>query len=102
MKLLAVVASVAVASALFSGCDRESKPIPNAGTGGSRSEVPMATPDRTAPNPVTTPRPQAGNVEKNPVQGQVDPKQAAQHRDFQQRGDGAGPKNPQNPPKTGG
>jgi hypothetical protein len=62
----------------------------------------MATPDRTVPNPVTKPRPQSGNVEKNPVQGQVDPKQAAQHKDFQQRGDGAGPTTPPNPPKTGG
>lgn len=86
MKLLAAVASFAVASALISGCDRESKPIPNAGTGGSRSEVPMATPDRTVPNPVTTPRPQSGNVEKSPVQGQVDPKEPAQRKDFKTGG----------------
>ncbi|HYN11349.1 MAG TPA: hypothetical protein VET51_01745 [Burkholderiales bacterium] len=86
MKLLAVVASVAFSSALISGCDRESKPIPNAGAGASRSEVPMATPDRTAPNPVTTPRPQTGNVEKSPVQGQVDPKEPAQRKDFKTGG----------------
>ena len=28
----------------------------------------------------------------NPTQGQVDPKQKEQHRDFQMKGDGAGPK----------
>jgi hypothetical protein len=88
MKLLAIVGSVAFASALIWGCDRESKPIPNtgAGAGASRSEVPMATPDRTVPNPVTTPRPQTGNVEKNPMQGQVDPKEPAQRKDFKTGG----------------
>ena len=38
----------------------------------------------------------------NPVQGQVDPKQAEQHKDFQQSGDGAGPKGPDAMPKRGG
>ena len=84
MKLLAVVASVAIV--MVAGCDRESKSVPNAGAGASRSEVPMATPDRTVPNPVTTPRPQTGNVEKSPVQGQVDPKEPAQRKDFKTGG----------------
>ena len=37
----------------------------------------------------------------NPVQGQVDPKDSVQQRDFQQRGDGAGPKSPESAPKSG-
>jgi hypothetical protein len=37
----------------------------------------------------------------NPVQGQVDPKDSNQRRDFQQRGDGAGPKSPESAPKSG-
>jgi hypothetical protein len=37
----------------------------------------------------------------NPVQGQVDPKDSVQQRDFQQRGDGAGPKGPDTEPKQG-
>lgn len=37
----------------------------------------------------------------NPVQGQVDPKESNQRRDFQQRGDGAGPKSPESAPKSG-
>jgi len=37
----------------------------------------------------------------NPVQGQVDPKAAGQQRDFQQKGDGAGPKGPDTEPKQG-
>jgi hypothetical protein len=34
----------------------------------------------------------------NPQQGQVDPKSAAQHRDFQQSGDQAGPKSAETTP----
>jgi hypothetical protein len=37
----------------------------------------------------------------NPVQGHVDPKQADQHKDFQQRGDAAGPRGPDTAPKPG-
>ena len=36
----------------------------------------------------------------NPVQGQVDPKAGAQHRDFQQGGDGAGPRSSDTQPTT--
>ena len=35
----------------------------------------------------------------NPQQGQVDPKHAEQHRDFQQKGDGAGPKSAETAPR---
>jgi len=33
----------------------------------------------------------------NPHQQHADPKEPAQHRDFQEKGDNAGPKNPQSP-----
>lgn len=36
----------------------------------------------------------------NPQQGQVDPKQAEQRRDFQQKGDGAGPKSAETAPRS--
>jgi hypothetical protein len=35
------------------------------------------------------------------VQGQVDPKSAAQHKDFQQKGDSAGPTSAEAKPKAG-
>ena len=48
----------------------------------------------------------AGLAEKregtNPVQQQVDPKQAEQHRDFKMQGDAAGPKSRDTQPKSGG
>jgi len=43
-------------------------------------------------SPTTAPTASEKKDGSNPVQGQVDPKQSEQHKDFQQRGDGAGPK----------
>jgi hypothetical protein len=85
------LAAAAVAAALLAtACDRPPQPRtePSAGSG------------TTQP-----PRPQTGAPtasEKkdgaNPVQGQVDPKQSAQHKDFQQRGDAAGPSSAETKP----
>jgi hypothetical protein len=36
----------------------------------------------------------------NPVQGQIDPKQSEQHKDFRQPGDQAGPKSAETQPKS--
>jgi hypothetical protein len=36
------------------------------------------------------------------VQGQVDPKEGEQHKDFQHKGDSAGPTSPDTQPKPGG
>ena len=38
----------------------------------------------------------------NPTQGQVDPKQREQHRDFQHPNQKAGPTSPETQPKSGG
>ena len=81
-----VFALFAATLILAAGCDRPPQPRtdPAAGAG---------------PSAPVQPRPQTGSpsaAEKkegaNPVQGQVDPKQSAQHKDFKQPGDGAGPK----------
>lgn len=80
-----VLAAALAASLLLAACDRPPQPRtePSAGSGPS---LPMQ------------PRPQTGastleqKKEGNPVQGQVDPKQSAQHKDFQQPGDKSGPK----------
>jgi hypothetical protein len=92
---------VALTLALAAGCDKgpdAAKSSPQSAPPASQGSAP-SQPQATTP---TTPAPAAagGTVEKNPMQGQVDPKQGEQHRDFQQKGDGAGPKNPQ-APKSG-
>jgi len=92
------VSVIAVALALAAGCDRgaeRSKPS-------TQSPPPAsAAPSQPQANIPTTPAPaSAGStVEKNTHQGQVDPKHTDQHRDFQQKGDAAGPQSSELKPK---
>jgi hypothetical protein len=108
MKLLTLAAAISLAAAL-AACDRNAPnptPAPKTsaapsgtnGAGGS-SSAGASAPVRSSVNNGS------GNSEdnrngSNPVQGQVDPNQAEQHRDFQQRGDAAGPKSPDTAPMT--
>ena len=64
-------------------------------TQGERQEN-VATPNSPAGVGGSASAPE-GHPGRNPVQGQVDPKQGEQHRDFESKGDGAGPKNPASP-----
>jgi hypothetical protein len=59
----------------------------------ARTEIPQSSTPSTPANIGQPANQQEKKEGANPVQGQVDPKQAEQHRDFQQRGDAAGPKN---------
>ena len=89
--LIAALAAVA----LLAACDRPPQPRtePSAGSGASGVTQP--------PRPETSaPTSQQKSEGANPVQGQVDPKQSAQHKDFQQRGDAAGPTSPETKPKN--
>jgi hypothetical protein len=99
---IAVVVAIALGS--LAGCERKPEertsaaaPAPQAGAGASQSNTPST--------PANIGQPQSEAEKKdgaNPVQGQVDPKQGEQHKDFQQRGDGAGPRGPDTQPKPGG
>jgi hypothetical protein len=105
---------LAAALALAAGCDKRpdpGKPAASAGNAppGAADKAPPSQPQVNTP---TTPAPSsatggasASREEKkdgaNPVQGQVDPKRSDQHRDFQQKGDAAGPKSPDTAPKPG-
>jgi hypothetical protein len=92
MKTTLVSIAVALALGALAGCERNSNssqsnttPSP-AGTGSSSATTPSTPANAGVPS----------SAEKkegsNPVQGQVDPKQGEQHKDFQQKGAGAGPK----------
>jgi hypothetical protein len=90
MKILVLAAAVSLA--LAAGCDRNTTNPPSPKTD-TRSSVPQAaagssTTPANAGNPTTAEKRDGSN----PTQGQVDPKHADQHRDFQQSGDQAGPK----------
>jgi hypothetical protein len=85
---------VAAALTMVAACDRPQQE-PGAAQGGASSG---GATTRTTPADITPPASQADKTEgRNPVQGQVDPKQDEQHKDFQQPGDDRGPQ-----PKTGG
>ena len=90
MKRTTMVLLVALTSAGLAGCERDQTP-PQAGAGGS---APATSQSNTPSTPANAGTPSAAEKKagSNPVQGQVDPKQGEQHKDFQQRGDGAGPK----------
>jgi hypothetical protein len=96
------------ALALLAACDKG--PDPRADRAAPPPQARAQTPPAQAQsNTPTTPanigQPSSQEEKKdgaNPVQGQVDPKESAQHKDFQQRGDSAGPSGPDTAPKRGG
>jgi hypothetical protein len=98
MKIIHLALATALALGTLAGCDRtpneRAKAAPpstsSAGTGGTTG----ASTTPTTPANAGTPSEAEKKTGSNPVQGQVDPKQREQHKDFQHRGDGAGPKQP--------
>ena len=98
---------LAAALALATGCNKgsdQAKPAAGADKAPPQSQTNTpTTPQVNTPTPSASTGSSASQEEKkegaNPVQGQVDPKDAQQHRDFQQKGDGAGPKGPDTTPK---
>lgn len=92
---------LAAALAFAAGCDRKDEKAP-AGSGSTQPPAQAQSNTPTTPANVGQPSAQEKKDGASPVQGQVDTKQPEQQRDFQQRGDGAGPKGPDAAPKRGG
>jgi hypothetical protein len=88
---------LSVLAAALAACDRQSN-NPTAGTGTSTppstssSGSGQTSGQTNSPANVGAPSTAEKKQGANPVQGQVDPKQGEQHRDFQQKGDSKGPK----------
>jgi hypothetical protein len=78
MKLTTILVA-AFSLAFLGGCDRgEPRPKTSAGAGST------AVPKNTAPSPSVPSSDNASTkTERQPVQGQVDPKQGEQRKDFQ-------------------
>jgi hypothetical protein len=87
MKRTTLALLVTLAAAGLAGCERDQ----TAGAGGSAPTTPQSNTPSTPAN-AGTPSAAEKKAGANPVQGHVDPKQGEQNKDFQQRGDGAGPK----------
>ena len=82
---------LAVSLALAAGCDRRPTTPPSPKTDSTSALPSAAAGSSTTPANAGTPTTSEKREGSNPTQGQVDPKHADQHRDFQQKGDGAGP-----------
>ena len=91
--LIAALAAVA----LLAACDRTPQPRTEPSAGSGPSGVTQPPRPQTSPSAPTSEQKAEG---RNPVQGQVDPKQSEQHKDFQMRGDSAGPTSPDTKPKN--
>jgi len=101
MKTTLLTLVTALALGVVAGCDRTpdqranpTPPSPTAGAGTGSSAAPAVPQSNTPSTPANAGTPSAAEKKDgaNPVQGQVDPKQPAQQKDFKQSGDGAGPK----------
>ena len=90
MKLIALAAAVSLA--LAAGCDRNATTPPSPKTDNMSSVPSAAAGSSTTPANAGTPTAAEKKDGANPTQGQVDPKHAEQRRDFQHRGDQAGPR----------
>jgi len=90
MKLLTLAFAISLAAA--AGCDRRPTTPPSPKTD-SVSPAPQAGAGSST-TPANTGVPTTGERREgeNPVQGQIDPKHADQHRDFQNNEDRAGPR----------
>jgi hypothetical protein len=87
MKRMALAAVIALGMSALAGCDQKQTPQPGGGASAPQQSNTPSTPANAG-----TPSAAEKKSGANPVQGQVDPKQSEQNKDFQQRGDGAGPK----------
>lgn len=92
---LALAAALAAGAA---GCDRRETPAPSPKTDSVSQATPAAAGSTTTPANAGNPTTAEKNEGANPTQGQVDPKQADQHRDFQNNNDGAGPRSSETQP----
>ena len=90
MKILTLIAAVSLA--LAAGCDRNTSTTPSPKTDTTSSLPSAAAGSSTTPANAGQPSTAEKREGSNPTQGQVDPKHADQHRDFQHSGDQAGPK----------
>ena len=87
-----ITLGLALALALTAGCDRRPQTPPSPKTDSVSQANQAGAGSTTTPANTGNPTTAEKKDGANPVQGQVDPKDAGQQRDFQNRGDGAGPK----------
>jgi hypothetical protein len=79
---ITTIAVLAFSLAFLAACDRgQPRPATSAASGSSAAPQPQATTPANAGTPSVTEKKEGAN----PVQGQVDPKEHAQQKDFQRK-----------------
>jgi uncharacterized lipoprotein len=96
MKTSLVTVVTALALGTLAGCDRnpEQRPAttPPSQAGAGASTIPQSNTPSTPANLGKPSEAEKSPAAQPPVQGREDVRQPEQRRDFQQKGDGAGPK----------
>ena len=98
MKTTLITVSIALALGTLAACDRNPNPQQRPATTPPSSTAPSSTaPSSAATGSSGTTTSSTSSTAKSdgahpPAQGQVDAKQPEQQKDFQQKGDSAGPK----------
>ena len=92
MKTTTLFIATAFALGALAGCDRKAPEQRTPATPPSSQAGTGATSTPNTPANIGQPSQAEKSEGANPTQGQVDPKQAVQQKDFKQPGDGAGPK----------
>ena len=98
MKLLAL--GIAISLAALAGCERRPTTPPSPKTDGVSQAQPAGAGSTATPANAGNPTTGEKKDGANPVQGQVDPKSASQHRDFQSNEDRTGPRSSDTQPTT--
>ncbi len=101
MQMRLLITCVAAALAL-AACGRDDRPKTAPASGGSTATPPAQSQSTTPTTPANVGQPSTAEKREgaNPQQQQVDPKEAAQRRDFQHNEDGAGPKSAETAPRN--
>ena len=93
---------VAAVLAALAGCDKAADTRASRDAQKPADTSSAAGASQTPTTPANLPKPSSEEKREgaNPTQGQVDPKEPEQHRDFQQKGDSAGPTGPDTTPRS--
>lgn len=92
-----ILLAIAAAAALLSACDRgTSQPAKQGSPSSGASQVQSSA----TPSTAGAATPDEKREGANPQQGQVDPKEREQRRDFQQSGDAKGPSSADTTPRN--
>jgi hypothetical protein len=99
---LRLLTTCLVAALALAACGKDDRPKTSPASGGSTA-APAQPQANTATTPANIGQPRTMEEKRegaNPTQGQVDPKESAQHKDFQHKGDGAGPRSAETAPRN--